>query len=81
MSIKKTEKNFSDDVNLSNIEINTEINTTNIPERDVKVRLRKNHRCTIGKTTYIFEKGKTYTVPLNVKHILSSADLLLPLLT
>lgn len=47
--------------------------------RNVKVKLSKNHKCSIGGVWYNFEKGKVYPVPEYVKDILSRAGLLLPL--
>ena len=44
-----------------------------------RVRLAKSHSCTIGGTTWRFEKDKVYDVPPNVKRILSKGDLLRPL--
>lgn len=79
-TVKKLEKNNNLCETSDVVEVNTNIDTSKVPERDVKIRVRKNHRCTIGRTTYVFEKGKTYIVPLNVKYILDAADLLLPLL-
>lgn len=45
----------------------------------VKIRLRDKHSCHIGGVSYKFEKGKVYTVPENVKKVLSRAGLLDPL--
>ena len=45
-------------------------------EKNVKVRLAEKHSCTIGGERYFFEKGKVYTVPVNVKSILSRVGLL-----
>lgn len=49
------------------------------PENMVKVRMRTNHKCTIGGELYQLESGKVYTVPENVKRILNKAGLLSPL--
>lgn len=48
-------------------------------EKMVKVCPRANHACFIGGTRYNFIKGKTVTVPIQVKQILSKSDLLAPL--
>lgn len=55
---------------------NVEINPV---EENVKVRLKKAHRCFIGNTWYDFQTDKVYIVPKNVKEILLKNDLLLPL--
>ena len=49
------------------------------PENMVKVRMRTDHKCTIGGELYHLESGKVYTVPENVKRILNKAGLLSPL--
>lgn len=49
------------------------------PENMVKVRMRTDHKCTIGGELYQLESGKVYTVPENVKRILNKAGLLSPL--
>ena len=48
-------------------------------EKNVKIRTRVNHTCSIGGVRYHFEKGKTTNVPESVKAILLQADLLMPL--
>lgn len=50
-----------------------------IPPKSVKIKMAKNHKCSIGGIFYNLEKGKTYVVPENVKRILSKVGLLLPL--
>ena len=55
-------------------------NKTNTPaEKNVKIRTRVNHSCSIGGVRYHFEKGKVVNVPESVKAILLQADLLMPL--
>lgn len=49
------------------------------PENMVKVRMRTDHKCTIGGELYQLESSKVYTVPENVKRILNKAGLLSPL--
>lgn len=48
-------------------------------EKNVKIRTKVNHSCSIGGVRYHFEKGKTVNVPESVKAILLQADLLMPL--
>ena len=48
-------------------------------EKNVKIRTRVNHTCSIGGVRYHFEKGKMTNVPESVKAILLQADLLMPL--
>jgi hypothetical protein len=45
----------------------------------VKVKLKKDHKCSIGGEWFIFQKEKPISVPEYVKEILSRANLLLPL--
>ena len=47
-----------------------------IPDKNVKIKLRVNHKCHIGADNYNFIAGKIYTVPENVKRILQEAGLL-----
>lgn len=47
-----------------------------IPDKNVKIKLRVNHKCHIGADNYNFIAGKIYTVPQNVKRILQDAGLL-----
>jgi hypothetical protein len=49
------------------------------PSKLVKICMKKYHRCCIGGEWYVFNEGKQYNVPENVKAILVSADLLQPL--
>lgn len=49
------------------------------PQKRVKVRLKKDHKCNIGGEWYVFKEGVRQDVPENVKNILGRADLLLPL--
>lgn len=49
------------------------------PEKNVKIKMARNHNCCIGGTWYSLEKDKQYNVPENVKHILMGAGLLVPL--
>lgn len=66
----------------STIEVETEkaqVNTSNKPNGNVKIRMRVDHKCTIAMERYDLKAGKTYTVPLNVKRVLNKAGLLSPL--
>lgn len=49
------------------------------PEQNVRIRMARDHRCTIAMKPYDLKKGQCYTVPPNVKRILNRAGLLLPL--
>jgi hypothetical protein len=49
------------------------------PEKNVKIRVKTNHTCSIGGVVYHFEKGKQVTVPENVKKILMESNLLMPI--
>lgn len=65
-------------VDKSNIEVD-EGNIPEVVEKNVKIRMRVSHRCTIAKERYDLEAGKVYTVPKNVRNILNKAGLLAPL--
>ena len=63
-----------------NVTVSAEsVGTFKMPKQNVKIRLRSNHSCTIGKESYDFKAGKVYTVPKNVKKVLNRAGLLSPL--
>lgn len=51
----------------------------NVSSDNTRVKLKVNHKCTIAKVKYYFEKDKVYNVPANVKRILNEAGLLQPL--
>lgn len=55
------------------------VDTSKKPDGKVKIRMRVDHRCTVGKEMYDLKAGKTYTVPNSVKLRLNKAGLLLPL--
>lgn len=61
------------------ISVDATINEDKKPENKVKIRMRTDHKCTIGGELYQLEAGKTYTVPDSVKKILNKAGLLSPL--
>ena len=47
--------------------------------KNVRIRMRCDHRCWVGTELYDLKKGQCYNVPENVKHILGKAGLLDPL--
>lgn len=53
--------------------------TKKAPTPMVKIKLVKDHRCSIGGEWYSFQAGKQYNVPEQVKNILLRANLLQPL--
>ena len=61
------------------VEINTDIDDSKMPAKNVKIKMKENHNCWVGKEHYILKKGQCYNVPLEVKMRLSKAGLLLPL--
>ena len=58
---------------------NTEVNTANKPNGNVKIRMRCDHKCCIAMERYDLKAGKVYVVPANVKNILNKAGYLAPL--
>ena len=56
-----------------------QVNTSNKPNGNVKIRMRVDHKCCIAMERYDLKAGKTYVVPENVKRILNKAGLLAPL--
>ena len=58
----------------------TTVKESNIPEeKNVKIRMRVNHSCTIAMQRYDLKAGQCYNVPVNVRDILNRAGLLAPL--
>ena len=55
------------------------VNNSNKPNGNVKIRMRVDHKCCIAMERYDLKAGKTYVVPENVKTILNKAGLLAPL--
>ena len=47
--------------------------------KNVRIRMRCDHRCWVGTELYDLKKGQCYNVPLSVKKRLNKADVLLPL--
>lgn len=87
MAFKKKDENVgipTVEVTPNSIKIDTDninVNEANIPQEkeNVKIRMRVDHRCSIGTVRYDLKAGKTYNVPENVKRILNDAGLLSPL--
>lgn len=64
------------------VEVDTDkakVDNSKKPNTTVKIRMRIDHKCTIAGEFYDLKKGKTYTVPQNVKRILNKAGYLIPL--
>lgn len=62
------------------VDINKDnVDESKIPEKDVKIKLKEDHRCWVGRELYDFKKGKTYNVPKELKMRLASAGVLMPL--
>lgn len=58
----------------------TTVKESNIPEdKNVRIKMRVNHTCTIAMQRYDLKAGQCYNVPVNVKDILNRAGLLAPL--
>ena len=66
------------DVNevMDDVTINEDTTVAVPKEKMVKVRLREDHKCSIGGVTYVLKKGVVHTVPEFVKTILMKADVL-----
>ena len=60
-------------------EKSAEVDKSNQPNGNVKIRMRVDHKCCIAMERYDLKAGKTYVVPANVKEILNRAGLLAPL--
>lgn len=69
-TVAPTETENGDEVVAEAPEVNA------VPDKKVKVKLIKDHKCHIGIENYHFIAGKVYTVPQNVKSILQKAGLL-----
>lgn len=71
---------FEDTDSFEDSEININANIVQkSPVKFVRILPRTDHSCVIGGVRYTLTKGVQQNVPLNVKEILSKADLLLPL--
>lgn len=65
-------------------ETDSEVNTNpdivqKAPVKSVRVLPKRDHTCVIGGVRYFFKAGVCQNVPLEVKNILTKADLLSPL--
>ena len=75
----------TEDVKNDSIEVVEEyfdVDEEQIPEeknKNVRIRMRVDHRCTIAMERYDLKKGQCYNVPENVRNILNNAGLLAPL--
>lgn len=76
---KKESKKAEPKKETVDIKPNTDKPIAEKPQTLKKIKLREDHRCHIGGTNYRFSKGEVYTVPVQVKEILSNAGLLVPL--
>ena len=56
-----------------------DVDASNKPTENVKIRMRVDHKCVIAMERYDLKAGKTYVVPKNVKNILNRAGYLAPL--
>lgn len=54
-------------------------NSTQATPKNVRVRMREDHRCWVNNELYDLKKGQCYNVPLSVKKRLNKAGVLLPL--
>lgn len=66
-------------VTIEGLDEQEELKPVPTPPKSVKIKMARDHKCSIGGVRYHLEKGKTYVVPENVKRILGSVGLLLPL--
>lgn len=74
--------NIEEDVNTDGIEVDegkADVDVSNKPNGNVKIRMRVDHKCCIAMERYDLKANKTYTVPMNVKNILNKAGYLAPL--
>ena len=74
---EKSEEKKSDDITVS--DSLTAVHLDQKPDSLVKIRMRVDHDCCIGKERYDLKAGKLYTVPKNVRRIMNNAGLLSPL--
>lgn len=54
-------------------------NSTQAKEKNVRIKMRCDHKCWFAGVCYELKQGVCYTVPSEVKMRLSKADVLLPL--
>ena len=72
------ENNISPVEDNSNVEINADV-IQKAPVKFVRILPKKDHTCVIGGERYFLKSGVCQNVPLEVKNILTKADLLSPL--
>ena len=58
---------------------NQAIEDKKVTEKNVKIKLGRDHRCSIGGEFYDLKKGQCYNVPEFVKTVLNNAGILIPL--
>lgn len=54
-------------------------NSTQATAKNVRIRMREDHRCWVNNELYELKKGQCYNVPVSVKKRLNKAGVLLPL--
>ena len=54
-------------------------NSTQATQKNVRIRMRQDHKCWVGTELFDLKKGQCYNVPVSVKKRLNKAGLLLPL--
>ena len=52
---------------------------TQATQKNVRIRMRADHKCWLNSEVYELKKGQCYTVPVSLKKRLNKAGLLLPL--
>lgn len=57
----------------------TPVDTTSQAKKNVRIRMRVDHKCCVNTEIYDFKKGQCYNVPQSVKMRLNKAGVLLPL--
>lgn len=69
---------LSADEDNDNVDINADV-VQKAPVKNVKILPKVDHTCVIGGERYTLKAGVQQNVPLEVKNILTKADLLSPL--
>lgn len=69
---------LSADEDNDNVDINADV-VQKAPVKNVKILPKVDHTCVIGGERYTLKSGVQQNVPLEVKNILTKADLLSPL--
>lgn len=74
------EKEEDDQENEVKVEVDQEaVKDKTLKPKDVRVRVKRDHKCFIGGQLYDLKAGVCYNVPEFVKSVLLSADILSPL--